>query len=115
MPVIIWINGGFGASKTTLAQELHRRLPDAIVYDPEDVTCASRCLRGRSPQLVTHVGVKATSENRKWPLSCDFLVGVAGFEPAASSSRTEHSAGQVSWSAPFRHVRRIRAEHNRCV
>ena len=61
MPVIIWINGGFGAGKTTLAQELHRRLPDAIVYDPEDVTCASRCLRGRSPQLVTHVGVKATS------------------------------------------------------
>jgi predicted kinase len=35
--VIIWLNGGFGAGKTTLAQELHRRLPDAIVYDPEDV------------------------------------------------------------------------------
>ena len=37
MPVIIWINGGFGAGKTTLAQELHRRLPNAVVYDPEDV------------------------------------------------------------------------------
>jgi predicted kinase len=36
-PVIIWINGGFGAGKTTLAEELHRRLPDALVYDPEDV------------------------------------------------------------------------------
>jgi hypothetical protein len=35
--VIIWINGGFGAGKTTLARELHRRLPDAVVYDPEDV------------------------------------------------------------------------------
>jgi predicted kinase len=35
--VIIWINGGFGAGKTTLAKELHRRLPDAIVYNPEDV------------------------------------------------------------------------------
>jgi AAA domain len=35
--VIIWINGGFGAGKTTLAKELHRRLPDAVVYDPEDV------------------------------------------------------------------------------
>jgi gluconate kinase len=35
--VIIWINGGFGAGKTTLAGELHRRLPDAVVYDPEDV------------------------------------------------------------------------------
>jgi len=37
VPVIIWLNGGFGAGKTTLAQELHRRLPEAIVYDPEDV------------------------------------------------------------------------------
>jgi gluconate kinase len=35
--VIIWINGGFGAGKTTLAAELHRRLPDAVVFDPEDV------------------------------------------------------------------------------
>ena len=29
--MIIWINGGFGAGKTTLAEELHRRLPEAIV------------------------------------------------------------------------------------
>jgi deoxyadenosine/deoxycytidine kinase len=35
--VIIWINGGLGAGKTTLAGELHWRLPDAVVYDPEDV------------------------------------------------------------------------------
>ncbi len=35
--VIIWLNGGFAAGKTTLARELHRRLPDALVYDPEDV------------------------------------------------------------------------------
>jgi len=37
VPVIIWLNGGFGAGKTTLARELHRRLPDAVVYNPEDV------------------------------------------------------------------------------
>ena len=37
MPVIIWINGGFGVGMTTLAEELHRRLPDALVYDPEHV------------------------------------------------------------------------------
>jgi hypothetical protein len=37
VPVIIWLNGGFGAGKTALAAELHRRLPDAVVYDPEDV------------------------------------------------------------------------------
>jgi gluconate kinase len=35
--VIIWLNGAFGAGKTTLAKELHRRLPDAVVYDPEQV------------------------------------------------------------------------------
>jgi hypothetical protein len=35
--VIIWINGGFGAGKTTLAEELRRRLPDAVVCDPEEV------------------------------------------------------------------------------
>ena len=35
--MIIWLNGGFGAGKTTLAVELHRRLPDAVVYDPEEV------------------------------------------------------------------------------
>ena len=37
MPVIIWLNGGFAAGKTTLAEELHRRLPDAVVYNPQDV------------------------------------------------------------------------------
>ena len=36
-PVIIWINGAFGAGKTALAEELHRRLPDAVLYNPEDV------------------------------------------------------------------------------
>jgi environmental stress-induced protein Ves/predicted kinase len=35
--VIVWLNGGFAAGKTTLAEELHRRLPDAVVYDPEDI------------------------------------------------------------------------------
>jgi gluconate kinase len=35
--VIIWLNGAFRAGKTTLAGELHRRVPEAVVYDPEDV------------------------------------------------------------------------------
>jgi predicted kinase len=35
--MIIWLNGGFGAGKTTLAEELRHRLPGAVVYDPEDV------------------------------------------------------------------------------
>jgi hypothetical protein len=35
--VIIWLNGGFGAGKTTLAEELHQRIPDSVVYDPEEL------------------------------------------------------------------------------
>ena len=35
--MIIWLNGGFGAGKTTLAYELLPRVPGAVVYDPEDV------------------------------------------------------------------------------
>ena len=35
--MIIWLNGAFRAGKTTLAEELHRRLPDAVVFNPEDV------------------------------------------------------------------------------
>jgi adenylate kinase family enzyme len=35
--MIIWINGAFGAGKTTCAFELQRRLPDSFVYDPENI------------------------------------------------------------------------------
>ena len=35
--MIVWINGAFGAGKTTLAEELRRRLPDALSFDPEHV------------------------------------------------------------------------------
>lgn len=35
--MIIWINGAFGSGKTTCAFELHRRLPNSFVYDPENI------------------------------------------------------------------------------
>ena len=35
--MIIWLNGAFGSGKTQTAYELHRRLPDSFVYDPENV------------------------------------------------------------------------------
>ncbi len=35
--MMIWINGAFGSGKTTLADELHRRLPEALPFDPEYV------------------------------------------------------------------------------
>jgi hypothetical protein len=35
--MIIWINGAFGAGKTTLAEELSRHFPEAVLFDPEYV------------------------------------------------------------------------------
>ncbi len=35
--MIIWINGAFGSGKTQTAFELHRRLPNSFVYDPENI------------------------------------------------------------------------------
>ncbi|MBN8191214.1 AAA family ATPase [Bacillus sp. NTK074B] len=35
--MIVWINGAFGSGKTQTAYELHRRIPDSFVYDPEKV------------------------------------------------------------------------------
>jgi len=35
--VIIWINGAFGAGKTSAAFELRRRLEHSFVYDPENI------------------------------------------------------------------------------
>lgn len=34
--MIIWINGAFGAGKSQTAWELHRRLPNSYVFDPEN-------------------------------------------------------------------------------
>jgi hypothetical protein len=35
--MIIWINGAFGAGKTQTAYELHRRIENSFVYDPENI------------------------------------------------------------------------------
>jgi adenylate kinase family enzyme len=35
--MIIWINGTFGSGKTTTAYELHKRLENSFVFDPERV------------------------------------------------------------------------------
>ncbi|MBW5254627.1 TmrB-like protein [Streptomyces sp. P01-B04] len=35
--VIVRVNGAFGSGKTTLVEELRRRWPEALVYDPETV------------------------------------------------------------------------------
>ena len=35
--MILWLNGSFGAGKTTVACELEKRLEKAFVYDPENM------------------------------------------------------------------------------
>ena len=50
MILIIWINGAFGAGKTETAYELHRRLPDSFVYDPENV---GYYIRANIPDVMT--------------------------------------------------------------
>lgn len=35
--MIIWINGPFGGGKTHIAHELHRRLSNSVIFDPEKV------------------------------------------------------------------------------
>ena len=36
-PQVIWLNGAFGAGKTTVARKLASLLPDAMTLDPEDI------------------------------------------------------------------------------
>jgi len=35
--MLVWVNGAFGSGKTTLVRELRARLPEALVFDPEEV------------------------------------------------------------------------------
>lgn len=35
--MIVWINGAFGAGKSSLAQALRERLPDALAFEPEHI------------------------------------------------------------------------------
>ena len=47
--MILWINGAFGAGKTTVANELNRRIENAYIYDPEN---AGYFIRKNIPQQI---------------------------------------------------------------
>ncbi len=34
--LILWVNGAFGSGKTQTSHELHRRIPNSYVFDPEN-------------------------------------------------------------------------------
>ena len=44
--MLLWLNGAFGAGKTSVAEALCRRLPGAFLYDPEN---AGQFLRQNLP------------------------------------------------------------------
>ena len=93
--MIIWINGGFGAGKTTLAEELHRRLPDTIVYDPEDVglmlwkwvflEADADVLRERLNARVTHPGREWGQAAREFGMTgVDEMAAAAARQPGGT-------------------------------
>jgi AAA domain len=47
--MIIWINGAFGAGKTTLSERLTALLPDSMLFDPELLGYAARALVPPAP------------------------------------------------------------------
>ncbi|WP_164880507.1 AAA family ATPase [Clostridium manihotivorum] len=51
--MIIWINGPFGVGKTTVSYELHKKLKDSFVYDPEN---AGEFIWNNSPDCISRKG-----------------------------------------------------------
>ena len=46
---IVWINGAYGAGKTTAAELLHERLPESYIFDPEEI---GNCVREQKPKAL---------------------------------------------------------------
>lgn len=44
--MIIWINGAYGAGKSTTAEALHQRMPNSFIFDPEKI---GNCVRETKP------------------------------------------------------------------
>ena len=47
--MIIWINGSFGAGKTTASEKLRALLPGSMLFDPEQLGYAARALVPPAP------------------------------------------------------------------
>lgn len=45
--MIVWINGAYGAGKSTTAELLGARLADSYIFDPEEI---GNCVRERKPK-----------------------------------------------------------------
>src|SRR5262245_40191884 len=47
--MIVWLNGPFGAGKTTLSEKLRERLPDSLIFDPEEIGFVVRAIVPPAP------------------------------------------------------------------
>ena len=65
--MIIWLNGAFGAGKTTIAHELQQKLPNAIFYDPEIIGSA---LMELVPEEMKENDFQ---EYQEWRSECSFI------------------------------------------
>lgn len=70
--MIVWINGAFGAGKTSAAEELHRRLPDSFIFDPEE---AGFYIRRNAPQSFSRGDFQDIPQWRK--INGDMLAMIA--------------------------------------
>lgn len=57
---MIWINGTFGVGKTATAYELHRRIKDSFVFDPEE---AGFYISNNMPK---HLGKSDFQDHKMW-------------------------------------------------
>lgn len=61
--MIIWINGAFGAGKTTIATELNNRIQPSFLYDPENI---GDIFRSNLPTCMQKSDFQYYPEWRKW-------------------------------------------------
>lgn len=61
--MIIWINGAYGAGKTTIAELLHSEIAGSYLYDPENI---GDFLRDNLPKQLQKADFQDHSEWRAW-------------------------------------------------
>lgn len=61
--MIIWINGAYGAGKTTIAETLHTKIEHSYIYDPENI---GDFLRHNLPQDIQKEDFQEYPEWRAW-------------------------------------------------
>lgn len=61
--MIIWINGTYGAGKTTIAELLHKELTPSYIYDPENI---GDFFRHNLPKSIQEPDFTYYPEWRKW-------------------------------------------------